>query len=428
MLINKNHNPPSIFILFVILSVIFLSGCSNEVKKAEELKMKIKQQELLQKNKELELKQKELELKSNELNLLKKNIEDQNNLERTASELFEKYNQSVFKIYSLDNRNELLGTGTGFFIGNEGYAVTNAHVVKGASTAYIELIGSEVFYIDFDKMLLEFNEREDHVIFKLPKNDKFKGFNDYSDVPRKIGETIFTIGNPSGGSSNTISQGILTGYVGSDIQFSAPIDHGSSGSPLFNTQGKLLGLVWGGKHEGNLYRAKGIVNLDLSRFLKKNISYDDKLKDPNLAGPFMGEYSKDILIWSISTSLKEAVRNLNLTSPIQHSRAAVDGNGSCISIDKYHDKRYGLSSFIVFGLPTPSSIRLTIGGKTIESYDIKSYNVDRENELISMVFAFENSLFISILTKFDLQLYNEFGLFNTHPKRVWRNGRLEFRD
>lgn len=386
---QKNKIPSILLLIFIFPVLALISSCNNQ-----------------KQNNELNQKNKDIELNTKELSLLEINQKKQ---EFNASELYEKYNQSVFKIYVLNERNELTGTGTGFFIGNNGHAVTNYHVLQNANNAYIEIINGEIIYINFDQILGS-SKIDDYTIFKLPNNKNFKGFEDYSDLPVKTGETVFTIGNPLGGTSNTISQGLITGQDWKDIQFSAPIDHGSSGSPLFNSQGVIVGLVWGGKHDGNLYRAIKINILDLKRFIQHNMSNYDESKDPNLSGPFMGEFSEGNLIWAIGRTKEEAIANMNSSRNIIAVDVSIDGNGAAYGVNKYHDPRYGQVEFTIFGLPESINMNLKIKGKEISSKDLKDINFDKSNEIVSMVIYFEKDMYISLKTGFNLKLFREFKL------------------
>ncbi|MBT7040932.1 MAG: trypsin-like serine protease, partial [Bacteroidetes bacterium] len=86
-----------------------------------------------------------------------------------------------------------------------------------------------------------------------------------------IGENVFAIGNPLG-LEKTLSKGIISGYRGDDnelIQTDTDVTHGSSGGPLFNMRGEVLGITSMVLKSGgaNLNFAISIELLDLERFL-----------------------------------------------------------------------------------------------------------------------------------------------------------------
>jgi hypothetical protein len=411
--INSNSKLVLNFLVLLFIS-IGISGCNLKENDTDGLKIEI--EKLSQKNKELELRQQELEHKANEFNISKSNQDEKNiNKKYSAPELFDKYNRSVFKIFVLDRNNELYGTGTGFLIGNKGYAVTNYHVLENAYKAYIELINGDVININNDK-IINYDKEKDFAVFKLESEKKLYGFEDYSDLPIANGTTVFTIGNPAGGESNTISQGIVTGQNWKDIQFSAPIDHGSSGSPLFNIEGKIVGLVWGGKHEGNLYRAIKISHLDLRNYVNHDWTNYDEIYDPNLAGPFMGETNESKLIWSFASSQNEAIGLLKERKIIPVS-ISIDGNALSYWVDKYHDPDYGqieLNFSYSHTFDNPEiGISLKKHGKMYSSNDIRYLNFDEKNKILSIIGAFDNNNFIAIRTKYDPALLKEYG--HTNP-------------
>ena len=387
------------FIIVFYLGILTI-GCNNYQKD----KLKLQEKELILKNKELELKQKELEL-------IRSNQPEKNVDASLVPTLFKKYNKSVFKIFVLNERNQLTSTGTGFLIGNDGYAVTNYHVLKNANNAYIELINGDIININFNN-ILRYDEDLDFLIFKLETNKILNGFEDYSDVPIENGTTIFTIGNPSGGVSNTISTSIITGQDWKNIQFSAPIDHGSSGSPLFNYEGKLVGLVWGGKHAGNLYKAVKIMHLELSNYISHDWSNYDEVNDPNLAGPFMGDFADGKLMWAIGKTKNDAINNMNSSNIIIPVDIAVDGNGAGYSVDKYHDTRYGQVHFYLWGLPDGTRIDMKIHGKEISSKKLEYIHFDKEKGIISIILLLNDGTYISLLTGFDLALFENYGHTN----------------
>ncbi|MBU0766148.1 MAG: S1C family serine protease, partial [Bacteroidetes bacterium] len=87
-----------------------------------------------------------------------------------------------------------------------------------------------------------------------------------TDLP-EIGESIFAIGNPEG-LEQTLSNGIVSGYRDSEdngkkfyIQTNAAITHGSSGGPLFNSKGEVIGITTMGVQEGSLFFAINIMKI-----------------------------------------------------------------------------------------------------------------------------------------------------------------------
>jgi serine protease Do len=135
--------------------------------------------------------------------------------------------------------------GTGFIISPDGYILTNNHVINGADEVLVKLsdgreLKGEIKGTDdkLDLALIKINDRE-----TLHSTDL--GDSDNLDV----GEWVMAIGNPFG-LSQTVTAGIISakGRVIGDgpyddfIQTDASINPGNSGGPLFNTEGKVIGI------------------------------------------------------------------------------------------------------------------------------------------------------------------------------------------
>ncbi|MYG05768.1 serine protease, partial [Candidatus Poribacteria bacterium] len=142
-------------------------------------------------------------------------------------------------------------TGSGFFVG-EGEIVTNFHVVEDARKGSAKLFGQDEWYdiekytaldIDNDLIVLKI-EAPDQAIVDTPALP----IGDSNDI--HTGDTIYAVGNPAGWES-TISDGIISGirqepWLDKRIQITAPISPGSSGGPVLNTKGEVIGVVSGG--------------------------------------------------------------------------------------------------------------------------------------------------------------------------------------
>jgi len=132
--------------------------------------------------------------------------------------------------------------GTGFIITNDGYVVTNAHVLEGAR--YANAVTSDtntktMEFIGYDKDL-------DIALLKLSGSYDSLEFENSNDV--KVGEKVIAIGNPLG-LSFSVSEGIVSAVnriggngISGYIQTDASLNPGNSGGPLINTDGKVIGI------------------------------------------------------------------------------------------------------------------------------------------------------------------------------------------
>ena len=156
---------------------------------------------------------------------------------------------SVVLLVMEDSNGKPVSLGSGFVI-RRGLIATNFHVIEGAAKGYAELLGQQerhpitgvrAYDADRDLALLSVPEVESPA---LPLADS----NSVS-----IGDIVFVAGNPEG-LEGTFSEGIVSGirYVEGvkRIQITAPISHGSSGGPVLDRQGRVIGTAWATFREG----------------------------------------------------------------------------------------------------------------------------------------------------------------------------------
>lgn len=184
----------------------------------------------------------------------------------SLNELYNRYKKSVFLVFTSDGNDHFQGSG--FFISKNGLAVSNYHVFEGTSQGLevIETIDGTQFTI---QEVLEKSKEYDYIIFKV-RIGNYNIVNPISIVSQMpyVGEDVFAIGNPRGLES-TLSKGIVSGFRGNNntlIQTTAEITHGSSGGPLLNMRGQVVGITTSGLGEANLNFAINIETLNLYRF------------------------------------------------------------------------------------------------------------------------------------------------------------------
>lgn len=172
----------------------------------------------------------------------------------TAKEVSELASPAVFYIEVMDQDMESYASGSGFFIGPTGIAVTNYHVIEGAYYAGIlttdgsQYMLNKVLYYDTQRDLAIFNvlKFQDDDTVAPPKNVPFLSLAAPSSIHN--GDVAYAIGSPLG-LQNSITDGlvsnkdrILPGETLSYIQTSAPISPGNSGGPLLNQYGEVIGV------------------------------------------------------------------------------------------------------------------------------------------------------------------------------------------
>ena len=119
---------------------------------------------------------------------------------------------------------------------------TNLHVVEGATCGYAKLVGQKTKY-DI-RGISAIDKKRDLVILHVSALGKLPLPLDDSDTVL-VGETVYAVGNPHG-LEGTFSQGIISSVrtVGTDklLQLTAPISPGSSGGPVLNDRGNVIGV------------------------------------------------------------------------------------------------------------------------------------------------------------------------------------------
>jgi serine protease Do len=167
-------------------------------------------------------------------------------------------------IYTSDGVNRYQGSG--FFISSDGIAVSNYHVFEGTSQGLevIKLASGEE--LKLSKVLAK-NKEKDYIVFKVNSYSE-KNFIPVAKNLPEIGEDVFAIGNPQG-LEHTLSSGIISGYRDNNniIQTTAEITHGSSGGPLLNMRGEVVGITSSGLGEANLNFAVNILTLQLNLYI-----------------------------------------------------------------------------------------------------------------------------------------------------------------
>ncbi len=164
-----------------------------------------------------------------------------------GAEIFRKYNQAVFMVYTTDGSN--VYQGSGFFIGEDGLAVSNYHVFKGTG------IGAEAIKIPNDDTaykvtaIYQRSEEEDFILFRVDYHNQT--YLPLANSRPEIGQRVFAIGSPRG-LENTFSSGEVSQWRGDNLmQISALIDHGSSGGALINEYGEAVGITSGTFADGS---------------------------------------------------------------------------------------------------------------------------------------------------------------------------------
>jgi len=162
------------------------------------------------------------------------------------------FKNGIFIPYTKDK--EIKTLGSGLIYSNNGYVITNTHVVKNANKIFVTLTGGE----KFEAKLIGSDDLTDIALLKVDSNQLLPVSNLGNSNNLNIGQWVIALGNPLGlfdlSYQPTATIGIISGlnidfgikensYVYKDmIQTDASINEGNSGGPLINIFGEVIGI------------------------------------------------------------------------------------------------------------------------------------------------------------------------------------------
>jgi serine protease Do len=137
-----------------------------------------------------------------------------------------------------------MSQGSGFFVSQDGYVVTNNHVVQNA--VEVQLVTDDGKTLD--AKVVGTDPRTDLALLKVKDGGSFQYVNLAEAKPR-IGDWVLAVGNPFG-LGGTVTAGIVSAQgrdIGSGpyddyLQIDAPVNKGNSGGPTFNQRGEVVGV------------------------------------------------------------------------------------------------------------------------------------------------------------------------------------------
>ena len=160
---------------------------------------------------------------------------------QTAPQIAEKALAATVYLEMQDSNGLPLGFGSGFFV-RDNLIATNYHVIEGAARGTAKLVGQFSTYTI--EGVTATDKTNDLALLKVTVSGiKPLPLGNSSDV--KIGETVYVAGNPKG-LEGTFSNGIISSrrdqYTKERLQMTAPISPGSSGGPVLNSKGEVIGI------------------------------------------------------------------------------------------------------------------------------------------------------------------------------------------
>ena len=153
--------------------------------------------------------------------------------------------EDMFKDFNQPTERKATALGSGFIIDKKGIVVTNNHVIQGAEDIFVSVNGS----IEYKAKILGADPYMDLAVLEIESDEEFKPVKFGDSDKARVGDWVIAIGNPYG-FGGTVTSGIISsrnrdiGLTRYDdfIQTDASINQGNSGGPLFDLDGKVIGI------------------------------------------------------------------------------------------------------------------------------------------------------------------------------------------
>lgn len=225
-----------------------------------------------------------------------------------------------FEFRGRPEQREANSLGSGFIISDEGYVLTNFHVVDGADEVRVRLIDHR----EFDAKIVGTDQRSDIALLKIEANHLTKvRFAEPGDL--KVGEWVLAIGSPFG-LDYSVSAGIVSAIGRSIpnernenyvpfIQTDVAINPGNSGGPLFNLKGEVVGI-----NSQIFTRSGGSIGLSFSIPVGLVLDVTEQLKSA-------GKVSRGRLGVGIQDVDKDLAESFGLEAPVGALVSQVDDRG-----------------------------------------------------------------------------------------------------
>lgn len=158
--------------------------------------------------------------------------------EKAIVSIYEKINPAIVSVDS--QIKEGLSCGTGCIIHKSGVILTSAHVLEADSNIIVTMSNGKDYKA---RVIKTFGENKDIALLKIDAPYELKTVKLGNSEKIKVGQKVLAIGNPFG-FNGTLTQGIISriDYAKNRIQTDAAINPGSSGGPLLNKNGEIIGI------------------------------------------------------------------------------------------------------------------------------------------------------------------------------------------
>jgi len=230
-----------------------------------------------------------------------------------AERIFRENSNTVVVVETFAGEGYSLNQGSGFIVRADGAVVTSYHVISNAEDIKVK-VGDKVLEVEG---LINSDKEKDLVILKV-KGENLPTVR-LGDIEKEnIGEKVYVISSPKG-LENTISDGILSGIREISpwkkiLQITAPVSPGSSGGPVFNDRGEVIGVATLIIKEAQNINFAMPVNLIADKISGKKITglKDSKIEDVDEMAEYwfnLGVTHGDVGIYKVAIdAFKKAIK------------------------------------------------------------------------------------------------------------------------
>jgi hypothetical protein len=171
-----------------------------------------------------------------------------------------------------------ISTGTGFFVSNDGYLVTNNHVVEDKDNHAIRDVQGRFYRAN----VVASDPKRDLALLRVRVTGKFATLPVADSRLVRKGQRVMTVGYPNisiQGNESKVTDGIISSFSGSRnddewFQISVPVQGGNSGGPLVTESGTVVGVVVATANAEKYYSSSGNLPQNVNYAIKSNVLND----------------------------------------------------------------------------------------------------------------------------------------------------------
>ncbi|MGB1067529.1 MAG: S1C family serine protease [Gammaproteobacteria bacterium] len=285
--------------------------------------------------------------------------------------------ESVVTVYTYGGNRSYANNsiGSGVIFSEDGYIVTNTHIISGNKLIKVKLHNGE----EFDANLIGADVNADIAVLKINSNSVLEPINVSNSDDLKIGDKVLAIGNPYG-IGISVSSGIISA-TGRDygnpylelIQTDAAINPGNSGGALINENGNLIGINTKIFSRTGAYQGLGfaIPSNNIVQIASEIIQYGE------IRSGWIGNFRVAPVRLRLNNNLINGLRIVEIDSvgPLYEKGASV--NDVIIRINNNEGSWKNLTSSLKFaGLGNNISFEIISSNNTFKSIEIESSEIE----------------------------------------------------